>query len=307
MIIKILDKFSHKFNKGFYDYTNIEDNIILKEILTGYDVPINELEISKEDHWEQRLKERTNIISILNIKEFSLSGYDINNVENKLKGYIKDIVIERATRLENVSVISKSSIEIVIYKIAEFNFIDSEGKKHKLLLKCQDTDSMGQKKYSQGFYYYVPITNNRLYTIILSSKSDSELKSQVEKHSIIKKRDISDYEIREYNNFSQVISIQRLMGEPENKLSTELIPYELRTDYRKGAILKHKDWGNGVIITTSNGNRGIGDANGKLNWILVDFTDKKIGGKDKERLSAGKIIKTRQINNVYTKKHFDSE
>ena len=55
--------------------------------------------------------------------------------------------------------------------------------------------------------------------------------------------------------------------------------------------------GKGKIVNTSNGAAGKGDANGKLDWVEVDF--------GKPFLSGGKLQTVRRIPNIYTKTYFD--
>jgi hypothetical protein len=243
-------------------------------------------ELYPTGHYKDRKKERVDNITDIYVPKEALGNFTLNQIKEPLIKYIQEIINKKLVGLESLDMpLSKT------YRIGYKFFIpviESNGKKYPVTI----TTLKGI-----GTYYYIIVKNDSLITIIISDAEDFE--KEVKDHS---KRNYEGEPIKILDIPGAVypIDLNKVMGieDPRReKLSIENEPYTIRTDYRKGADFEHEKYGKGKIVNTSNGTSGKGDANGKLDWVEVDF--------GKPFLSGGKLQTVRRIPNIYTKTYFD--
>ena len=243
-------------------------------------------ELNLSDHYKDRKKERVDGILDLYVSKEALGNFTLSQVKESLIKHIQEVINKKLSTLETQDIpLSKN------YRIGYKFFvpvIEANGKKYPITLTTLE---------GTGTYYYVVIKDNTLVTLIISDAEDFE--KEIKDHS---KREYGDEPIKILNIPGIVYSIDlnKVMGveaPKKEKPSEETLDYTVRTDYRKGADFEHKKYGKGKIINTSTGVGGKGDANGKLDWIDVDF--------GKPFVSGGKLQTVRRIPNIYTKVYFD--
>jgi hypothetical protein len=249
-------------------------------------------ELDYNEHWKERIQERSNILDIINLTSDITGEYPVKEVKTNLIKAIQEELITRCDRLEAVKDIPASADSTLAYKIIKPILI-ANGKTYDLMMFTQSTKE-DTVKDNYGTYYYAPIRKNFIHTLILTRDDDEALEKQSSSHIARVTGKSLPSKIFTPTNFEFKINLDELMGNApeETKLTVDELPYTIRTDYRKGATFTHNDYGTGTIITTSNGNSGKGDLLGKLDWVEVDF--------GKPYVSKGELKKTRIINNIYT-------
>ena len=239
-------------------------------------------------HYKDRKKERVDNITNISIPKESLGDFTLNQVKEPLIKYIQEILNKKLVSLESVNM-SLSETYRIGYKFFA-PVIESNNKKYPITI----TTLKGI-----GTYYYIIVKDNELITIVISDAEDFE--KEVRDHS---KRNYGDEPVKILNvpGFIYPIDLNKVMGiegPKKERLSQEQLPYVIRTDYRKGADFEHEKHGKGTIVNTSTGASGRGDANGKLDWVEVDFGKLFVSG-------GGKPQTVRRIPNIYTKIYFDN-
>lgn len=249
-------------------------------------------ELDYNEHWKERIQERSDILDIVNLTNEIVGEYPIKEVKTNLIKVIQEELILRCNRLEATKDLPISIDSTIAYKIIKPILI-ANGRAYDLEMFIQSTKE-DIVKDNYGTYYYAPIRKNFIHTLILTDNDDAALEKQSSSHITRVTGKSSPSKVFTPTNFEFKINLDELMGNaPEEiKLSADELPYIIRTDYRKGATFTHKDYGTGTIITTSNGNSGKGDLSGKLEWVEVDF--------GKPYALKGELKKTRIINNIYT-------
>jgi hypothetical protein len=249
-------------------------------------------ELDYNQHWKERIEERSNILDIVNLTSDITGEYPVKEVKTNLIKAIQDELIARCTRLESIKDIPASADNTIAYKIIKPILI-AQGKVYELKMFTQSTKE-DIVKDNYGTYYFAPIRKNFIHTLILSSDDDDAIEKQSSNHLARITGKPLPAKVFTPTNFEFPINLDVLMGNTpdETILSAEDLPYTVRTDYRKGASFTHNKYGTGTIVTTSNGNSGKGDLSGKLEWVEVDF--------GKPYVSGGELKKTRIINNIYT-------
>jgi len=249
-------------------------------------------ELDYNQHWKERIEERSNILDIVNLTSDITGEYPVKEVKTNLIKAIQDELIARCTRLENIKDIPASADSTIAYKIIKPILI-AQGKAYELKMFTQSTKE-DIVKDNYGTYYFAPIRKNFIHTLILSSDDDEVIEKQSSSHLARITGKPLPSKVFTPTNFEFKINLDELMGNApeETILSAEDLPYTVRTDYRKGASFTHNKYGTGTIVTTSAGNSGKGDLSGKLEWVEVDFGKPYVFG--------GELKKTRIINNIYT-------
>jgi len=244
-------------------------------------------ELNLSGHYKDRKKERVDNILDLYVSKNALGNFTLDQVKEPLIKYIQNILYKKLSDLENKDTVPLSETYRVGYKFF-IPVIETGGRKYSITLTTLE---------GTGTYYYVIVKENSLVSVIISDAED--FGKEVREHS---KRKYGDEPVKilEFPEALYPIDLNKVMGieDPKKeKPSTENISYTIRTDYRKGAEFEHEKFGKGKIINTSTGVGGKGDANGKLDWIDVDF--------GKPFVSGGKLQTVRRIPNIYTKTYFD--
>jgi hypothetical protein len=244
-------------------------------------------ELILSPHYKDRKKERVDSITNIYVPKEALGNFTLNQVKEPLIKYIQEILNKKLVSLESLNMPLSETYRIG-YKFF-IPVIETLDKKYPITL----TTLAGT-----GTYYYIIVKNNELVTLIISDAEDFE--KEVRDHS---KRNYGDEPVKILNIPGAIypIDLNKVMGVEgprREKSSPENEPYTVRTDYRKGADFEHEKYGKGKIVNTSNGAAGKGDANGKLDWVEVDF--------GKEFLSGGKLQTVRRIPNIYTRIYFDN-
>jgi hypothetical protein len=253
-------------------------------------------ELTSTPHYQQRKLERGNILDIILPKE-AYGDYNIDEAKSKIIQSITSELNSRLQRLENADV-DASKTHIIGYKILK-PILVSNNKDYSVNIKIQE-----EKGENTGTYYYGIINDGAFVTFILEKiDNDADLENKMLRHLERENKNIRNKKtkILTYSNFDYKINLDELFGKKiEKEIPTEdSVDYTVRTDYRKGTEFNHKTYGKGVIITASTGNAGKGDANGRLDWVEVDF--------GKPYLKGGQLMKTRKISPIYTKVYFDTQ
>jgi hypothetical protein len=249
-------------------------------------------ELLASEHYQQRKSERSNIIDIILPKE-AYGNYNVDESKSKIISSIKNELDSRLQRLEN-SNIEASKTFIIGYKILKPVLV-LDNNEYPITLEIEGKTT--------GTYYYGVINDEVFVTLILEKiDNDDDLESKMLRHLERENKNIRNKQtkILTYNNFNYKINIDELHGKKiEKETPTEdTVNYTVRTDYRKGADFIHNTYGKGTIVTTSTGNTGKGDTNGRLDWVDVDF--------GKPYVKAGQLQTIRRINPVFTKVYFDT-
>jgi hypothetical protein len=244
-------------------------------------------ELGLSSHYKDRKKERVDNITDIYVPKEALGDFTLNQIKEPLIKYIQEIINKKLTSLESLDMPLSENYRIG-YKFF-IPVIESNNKKYPITI----TTLKGT-----GTYYYIIVKDNSLITIVISDAGDFE--KEVRDHS---KRNYGDEPVKILNVPGSIypIDLNKVMGiegPKKEKLSQEQLPYVIRTDYRKGADFEHEKFGKGKIVNTSTGVGGKGDANGKLDWVEVDF--------GKVFVSGGKPQTVRRIPNIYTKIYFDN-
>jgi hypothetical protein len=273
------------------DNTNTNlDNYGVGSVIFADKENINELDYNQ--HWKERIAERSNILDITNLTTEITGEYPIKEVKTNLIKAIQDELITRCDRLESLKDIPISADSTVAYKIIKPILI-AKGKAYELEMFTQSTKE-DIIKDNYGTYYFAPIRKNFIHTLILTNDDDNAIEKQSSSHLARVTGKQLPAKVFTPTNFEFKINLDELMGNApeETTLSAEDLPYTIRTDYRKGASFTHNKYGTGTIIATSTGNSGKGDQLGRLEWVEVDF--------GKPYVTGGEFKTTRIINNIYT-------
>lgn len=238
-------------------------------------------EVTFTDHYEDRKRDRIDSILDVEVDPKALEGFDPKEVKTRLIQKIQEIANLRLKGLEGQNFTQKHTIG---YKIL-IPILVSKGKKYPI--KIQTPESQKKPNYA-GTYYYVVISKGVLKTIILSSKEDiyDALVNFNKRNKLDTKVEVKP------PHTPDLIDINDLMGIKKPEEEKIELDYKPRTDYRKGAKFVHDKFGEGIIVNTSNGTGGKGDANGRLDWVDVDF--------GKKFLKGGILTSVRRINNIHT-------
>lgn len=251
---------------------------------------LKELSLSK--HYKERKVDRVKNISDVYVSKDALGNFTLSQVKEPLIKHIQEVLGKKLHALEHQDMPLSEGYRIG-YKFF-IPVIETGNKQYPITL----TTSEGT-----GNYYYVIVKDNTLVTLIISDAKDFE--AEVKEHS---KREYEGEPVKilEFPGAIYSVNLNKVMGvegPKKEKPSQESVPYTVRADYRAGANFIHKDYGTGTIVNTSTGTGGKGDANGKLEWVDVDF------GKDYLTTNAltkkREVTKIRRIHNVYTKTYFD--
>ena len=283
--MNILEQFLHsiayKFPKGYPDMDNEQDILILENEFKKIGINLNELETVP--HWGGRVRERGNILDILNFpKDYPLSKQEVTQ-------QIEDELIKRATRLEKLKELPTSIPYQIGYKLFK-PLLSYNGRNIPLNLKVEYT-TKGEKKIGIGTSFVALIENNTLITLLLLSEDDTpSIELSMENHRKREKKKPKPVKVITPGSYE--FPIAPAQQNIDTKLDPTTLPYKLRTDYRKGADFEHNEYGEGTIVTTSAGSGGKGDARGRLDWVEVDF--------GKPYVSGGQLKKTRIIKDIHT-------
>lgn len=261
------------------------------------------LELSSTGHFLRRVRERGNVLDIVNLDKIPLKDYKFSEVKEKLKNNISEEISKRAKDLlnKNVSISNSYNIGMKILK----PILKVDGQRYPLTLfaisikdiKDKEGNVIGTREVENvGTLYFVTIANESITTLLLLNKEDdNELYFQIKDH-LGKKGIDKEAKIISPSDYEYEINLDELMGNKVDQSGPSVdpatLPYKLRTDYRKGATFTHDVYGTGKIINTSSGSKGEGDSRGQLEWIEVDF--------GKPVLKSGKLMPYRRINNVLT-------
>jgi hypothetical protein len=261
------------------------------------------LELSGTDHFLDRIRERGNVLDILNLNEIPLKDYKPSEVKEKLKTNISEEISKRAKNLLNKDIASSDSHNIGIKLLKPVLKIDRQ--RYPLVLFAMSTKEIKDKEgniigtrevENKGTLYFAIIYGNKVRTLLLLNKEDNndlyfQIKDHADNNNLSK-----ESKIIAPSDFVYEIDLDELMGNKVDQEVTLIDPttldYTLRTDYRKGANFTHKKHGTGKIINTSSGSGGEGDSRGELDWVEVDF--------GKPILKGGKLIPYRRIEGILT-------
>lgn len=240
-------------------------------------------------HFKERIDDRVlNSTLSLPFQLPMIEGYSDKELLNLIKGEINNVVLDRIQKNTSNQIFEKYTCLILIditllYKDKPYKPIISGGN-------------------TSGNVYIIPINNNTLSSLIITESSDkTKVAIRCADHlRREKKLDIEalDIDVVYASDYKFTFNIDSFINKLLNpikiqKVSEEEVNYEPRTDYRKDALFKSKEYGLGTIVNTSNGVKGTGDMNGKLDWIDVDFK--------KPYLKQGKLTSIRRIGPIYTK------
>jgi hypothetical protein len=289
---QFLHNIAYKFPKGYPDMDNKHDVLLLENEFKKIGIDLNELIAT--GHYNDRKKERGNILDIVNLSQEMLGDkYLVSEIKPKL---IEDLEIELKSRLatlENISQIPASYPKVVAYKIMK-PAISVDRKKYILDLKVNYTIK-DVVKTNIGNLYMALITNDRILTLLLSEpESNVDIEKQIYDHLVREKLPIKPAVILSFDNLEYTISLDEPVEKSTETIDTETLPYKVKAAYRPGFNFTHDTYGTGIVVTAaSSGTRsGEPDSRGIVDWIEVDF--------GKPYVSGGQLKNTRRFEKVYT-------
>ena len=305
---------SGKFDKAYYqkliasikkqkNYATPNQYHTLQKLKVGIQESIS------SDHYEKRKEERGHILDIT-LPDEAYTGYDKEETKIKLIAILQNELNSRLKAIEGKDIASsfKNNVLLKIFKPV----LTNSGKEYNVRSHFKTTDKNGQLVDGSGYLYYLIIRDNVLITLLVTrieDETDDVIISDAKNHLERKTSAEADRPFVVTPKPSFKIDIEQVYGkEKELQLKEppkeDTVPYIPRTDYRVGAKFIHKVYGEGIITETSSGVKGQGDANGRVDWIKVDFGGKGYLIKDKN----GKLQHTtiREIKPVFTKVFFDT-
>ena len=281
---QFLHNISYKFPKGYPDLYDKNDFLILENEFKKIGIDLNELE-SIRGHWEDRVKERGNILDITNFpKDSPISKQEvIEQIQNEL--------LSRAARLKNLKEFPASTQYEIGYKLMK-PVLNYNGKNIPLNLKVEYTVD-GVKKIGTGSSYIAIISDNILATLLfLSDDDNSTIESSLEAHAARKKRKFKPAKVVSPSNYEFIISPTK--QDIDTKTDPTTLPYKLKTSYRPGTNFIHDNYGTGTVVAAASAGTRSGepDSRGVVEWVEVDF--------GRPYVSGGQLKKTRRFEKVYT-------
>lgn len=261
-------------------------------------------EANPSTHYKERKQERGTITDIY-LPEPAYDGYDKEDTKSKLIKEIQKELNSRLSIIENKD-ISTSYKNNVIIKVLKPVLVN---KNKDYVVKIFYKDNEGVDK--SGYMYYVIVRDNVIITLLVdrNENENDENLIQSSKDHLNRIGGPTDRPFTVSQKPSYKIDIDQVHGK-EKELQLRQAPdestvnYVPRTDYRKGASFTDDQYGTGTIVNTASGVKGQGDANGRVDWVDVDFGGKGFLVKDK----SGKPVHTtvRRIAPVFTKVHFNT-
>lgn len=289
----ILEQFirsiSYKFSKGYPDFSNNGDLLILENELKELGIDLEELELTK--HYLERKNERKYILNISNLTQEMIGDRDFQETKSQIIDTIEQELDTRLSNLENIRNIPLSFQEIVVYKILK-PILYVDGKKYDL--KTTTQSSKNDKVVSSNSLYYVAvIKENKIITYMGSSQDDLGLEQQVLTHEKIIDEPTKSVKILTADNFEYLIPLDKQTPE-KTSIDPNSLPYKVKKSYRVGSEFIHKEYGTGKVVAASvSGTRaGEPDSRGIVEWVEVDFGKPYVSNKQ--------FKTTRIIKNVYT-------
>ena len=289
---KFLYNIAYKFPKGYPDMNNKQDVLILENEFKKIGIDLNELITT--DHYNDRKKERGNILDIVNLNQQILGDkYSANEIKPKLIEDLETELKNRLSTLENISNIPASYPKVVVYKVMK-PAISINGKKFILDLKV-DYTTKDIIKTNIGNLYITIIINDKLVTLLLSEpESNADIEKQIHDHLVREKLPIKPIVILSFDNLEYTIPLDKPIEKSSEIIDIETLPYKVKAAYRVGSDFIHNDYGTGKIIAAASAGTRSGepDSRGIVDWVEVDF--------GKPYVSGGEFKKTRIIKNIYT-------
>jgi hypothetical protein len=254
-------------------------------------MPIKLLELLMSTHYEDRKAERTTIHK-LSVPKIINDEYGFEKVNQTLIKYISTQINRKLSPLEDGTGNSKSDDYKVIPIYSPI--LKFRGEEHNIQLHT--TSSKGDEKVpNKGNLYVIIVAGNVMVTIYLANKNE-DLFVKARDHLKRIGKSIDNIKIvGGSDSYTDIIDIDKLInGEnlefKDSGVDKGDLDYKVRTDYRAGASLQHKKYGNVKIINTSNGKSGQPNSSGMLKWVEI---------KVKPYLKGGKVLDTRKITNIY--------
>ncbi len=200
-----LNNIAYKFPKGYPDLNDHNDTELLKEELKKVGIDLNEL--INTDHYDERKKERGNILDIVNLNKQILGDeYNIEDTKSEIINNIEAELNKRLSYLEDLNAIPISFSKTVAYKVLK-PILKINNNKYELLLKTEYS-SKGGSKSNIGTSYVAIVSTNKLITLLLiESKSDADLEDQVISHAKREDKDIQSVTVLSLSNFEYIIPL----------------------------------------------------------------------------------------------------
>lgn len=253
-------------------------------------------EIATKEHFTQRLQERAdNLILNLPFELPQVEGLTKEEIDSALKNEIIKKV--RENTYNALSGEFEGNGAIIVARIS----LIYKDKIYKPEIVARSSDKSGETKEKTGNTYMIAIKGSVATSLMITdAESEAGVKNQTASHlsrNLKEKIDPSSITVLESPNSKITISVENVImglknkGLQDNTPDKEELDYEPRTDYRKDAIFKHKKYGAGKIVNTSNGTKGTGDMNGRLDWVDVEVAPYMKGGK---------FEKIRRFERIYT-------
>ena len=259
-------------------------------------------EVNQTDHYKERKEDRSQIVDI-QVSPEALVPYTRERIIPNLKDLIQKRLLMRLRDSEASTEKQAGSIVRALPILTPY--LQNSGTIYPIYLVTKTRD---KDKENVGNTFVLVKIGDNLVTLMVVPR-DADLMVQTKKHLEKKVAEgKTDPKVLTYTidvgrtlNSDYIIDIKQAaddvqFGLEKATVSQEELPYKVRTDYRKDAMLNHDTYGNGKIVNTSAGKMGDPGISGKLEWVDVDF--------GKPFLKAGKLTSIRRINNVYTTRYF---
>jgi hypothetical protein len=296
---KILNEWSFRCHDGIVDVNDSKKLDILNEILDEYKIKDLILELSNTGHFTKRVRERGNVLDILNLKDIPLKDYNKSEVKEKLKSNISTELKARAEEILSRDIPSSTQYDVGVKLLKPMLVVD--GEKYPLMLFAISLKEIKDKNgnvveeievENRGTLYFVTAANNKATTLLLLDKeNDNDLYFQIKKHTESKPgREEKEAKILTPPSYIYDIDLDELMGNKKDQGPKMTDPadldYELKAAYKPKTKFITKSKGEGIVVAASvSGQRaGEPDGNGVVDWVDVEFK------LDKPKLKSGKLI-----------------
>jgi hypothetical protein len=222
----ILEQFirniAYKFPKGYPDFSNSEDLLIMENELKNIGMNLEVLELTP--HYIGRKNERKNILNIPNLTQQMIGNRDFQETKKQIIDNIEQELLKRLSVIENSRTIPLSFKETVIYKVIK-PILLSNGEKYNLLFTTESTDERGNKKsYTDGFYYVI-VVDDELKTLMGNVGNDYDVEEKSINYLKANNIPIKGIRILTLGDFDYIISLDEKSTEKQ-LIDPNTLPYK---------------------------------------------------------------------------------
>lgn len=265
---------------------------------------MNLSEYNATKHYKERREERGQILRVFTAKD-ALEGYDADAAKEALRVAMQEKLDKVLDAVE--SPVQGETGPSNVFKIIKVfrPVVVRDGKEYPTNVEVNTSKNTASGKVVTGTIignlFVCALRGSSTLTTIMLIKEGENLEAKLRDHA--KRIAGSNFKVvvPDTDTPKYTFDVKEVMEGKEVELKAadveeKDLPYKVRTDYRQGANFTHKDFGTGIIVTTSSGVKGQPNQQGKLNWVDVDF--------GKPFLKGGKLEKYRRFPNIYAKAYW---